>query len=473
MSQIVYPFILSGGAGTRLWPLSRETRPKQFLKLVGEHGLLQQSCLRLNNPLFSSPTILCNDDHRFLVAEQLLELGLETEKIVLEPVGRNTAPAALISALITSKKDPNAIIILMPSDHVIKDNEGFCKTVEIGVEAAQSGNIVTFGVAPVSPETGYGYIETTPDSAHILSVTKFMEKPSKEKAIEFLKLGCYYWNSGIFMYSAKSMIAAFETHAPETLKQCIAALEKAKADLDFLRLEKTAYEQCENISLDYAIIEKIKNIKCVPLHTKWSDLGAFPAIWEQLEKDESGNALEGDVYSHNVKNSFGHSVDGTCLAMVGLENVIAIATKDVVLVTSRDHAQDVKQIVDQLKRDDREEATEHLRVYRPWGWYQRLSIGEGFQVKCLMVKPGAKLSLQSHRHRSEHWIVVAGRPEITLDDQVFFLEENKSTYIPLGAKHRIHNPRTVPAMLIEVQYGSYLKEDDIIRYEDDFGRIED
>ena len=467
----IKPAILSGGSGTRLWPLSRETYPKQFLDLVDKLSLMQQTCLRFAADRFSPPSILCNEAHRFLVGEQLGELGIKPEHIVLEPVGRNTAPAALIAALLEFNSDPESLVLLLPSDHIIDDHEGFQKTIENGIEAALSGDIVTYGVRPDAPETGFGYIETSlQGDGNVLDVVRFIEKPSREKAAEYLKSGQFFWNAGIFLYSPTAMIEAFEHHAPDILKHCRAALEGAKVDLDFLRLDKAAYALCENISLDYAIIEKIDNIKCVPLETSWSDLGAWSAIWAHMNKDAQGNVVRGDVILHDVSDSYIHSADGACLTLVGLDNVMAIVTRDAILITAKDRGQDVKHIVDELKSQGRNEAVEHMRVYRPWGWYEGMNRGPRFQVKSLMVKPGAQLSLQSHFHRAEHWVVVEGTAKVTVGETTSLLTENQSTYIPIGATHRLGNPGKVPTLLIEVQSGAYLGEDDIVRYDDDFGR---
>lgn len=469
---VINPFILSGGSGTRLWPLSRSTYPKQFLNLFGETSLFQQSVTNLDHDFFAAPHTLCNNDHRFLVAEQLLEVGAKNAKIVLEPVGRNTAPAALIAALMIPEERANELILLMPSDHVIADKRGFQDSVIIGAKAAQEGQLVTFGVHPTGPETGYGYIETSKGNDEILNVMRFVEKPTLEKAKAYCDAGTFIWNAGIFLYRADTLISAFEKHAPQMLIHCRNALENSEHDLDFIRLSEKHYSECENISFDYAILEKADNIKCVPLQTKWNDLGAWPAVRQELEQDSKGNASSGDVLFHEVSNSFAHSTDGACLSIVGLDNIMAIATKDAVLVTSGDKAQEVGKIVKALESQSRDEAISHRRVYRPWGWFERLELGERFQVKCLMVKSGSKLSLQSHHHRAEHWVVVSGTVEVTLDEKTFLLAENESTYIPIGAVHRITNPSKLPALLIEVQTGSYLGEDDIVRYDDIYGRIE-
>lgn len=468
--ETIQPIILSGGSGTRLWPLSRKSYPKQFLELIGDRSLFQQSCERLADPVFTAPVILCNNDHRFIVAEQMQQIGVKPNAIILEPVGRNTAPAALIAALTVASEDKNKLLLLLPSDHVIPDKKSFVATIGKGCEAARQGKFITFGVQPDHPNTSYGYIGTRDTDGDVLDVTGFFEKPTEEKAQAYIKSGSYYWNAGIFLFSAADMIEAFAEHKPDMLLQCREALEKAKFDLDFLRLDTAAYKQCENISLDYAIMEKADNIGCVPLATKWSDLGSWTAIAEQLEKDEDCNAAQGDVLFHNSRNCFGHSQDGACVTVNGLDDVIVVATKDAILVTSKSTSQAVKQIVEKLKSRNCKTVEYHTRVYRPWGWYEALERGERFQVKCLMVKPGEKLSLQSHHHRAEHWVVVSGTAKVEVDEKIYLLTENESAYIPIGATHRLENPGQIPTLLIEVQSGSYLDEDDIVRYEDIYGR---
>ncbi len=465
----VHPVILSGGSGTRLWPWSRKAYPKQFLPLTGEDSLFQQTLLRLDDAIFATPSILCNNDHRFLAAEQAAAIARRVETIILEPAGRNTAPAALIAALHAARTGEDRLLLLLPSDHVVSDATGFARSVRRGMEAAQAGDIVTFGIRPTGPETGYGYIATQ-DGDVPLKVSAFTEKPSREKAQAYLEAGNHYWNAGMFLFRADAMIDAFRRHAPRILSACRAALEKAREDLDFLRLDKAAYEQCPAISLDYAIMEKADNIRCVPLDSGWDDLGAWPAIWRMMDKDGRGNVVRGDVMLRDTRDSYVHSVDGACLSVIGLEGILAVATKDAVLVASRDHAQDVGKLVEELKAQGRSEAIMHARVYRPWGWYEQLAAGERFQVKTLMVRPGAKLSLQSHHHRAEHWVVVRGTVRVTNGTQTFLLAENESTYIPIGNRHRLENPGKLPALLIEVQSGAYLGEDDIVRYEDAYGR---
>jgi mannose-1-phosphate guanylyltransferase/mannose-6-phosphate isomerase len=471
MSNIIYPFVLTGGSGTRLWPLSRSTYPKQFQPLAGDLSLLQQSCDRVAGSSFEPLTVLCNSEHRFIVAEQLQQLGQEDATIILEPVGRNTGPAALVAAPVAVRRKPDALVLLMPSDHVIADTTAFQKSIERGIPAASSGDIVTFGVKPDKPETGYGYIEigTSTDSG-AYAVNRFVEKPPFKKAEEYLRAGNFLWNAGIFLYAAQTMIDAYAEHAPNTLRNANAALDGAQTDLDFLRLDHAAYAQCENQSLDYAIIEKMSSVACVPLESDWNDLGSWHALWEFGSKDSVGNVAHGDVVLHDTRDSYVHSSDGACLSLVGMEGVIAVATSDAILIMPKERAQDVKHIVEKLKLSDRPEATHHKRVYRPWGWYEQRGEGARFQVKYLMVKPGAKLSLQSHHHRAEHWIVVSGTAEVTVDDKVFLKTENESTFIPLGARHRLSNPGKLPALLVEIQSGAYLGEDDIVRYEDDFNR---
>jgi mannose-1-phosphate guanylyltransferase / mannose-6-phosphate isomerase len=467
--SLIYPFILSGGSGTRLWPLSRKAYPKQFLALTGgDKSLFQMSCERFAAPGFAAPTILGGNDHRFIIAEQMREIGIEPEAIVLEPMGRNTAPAACIAALLAGEKDADALILLAPSDHVIADAEGFRQTVLAGAPAAREGALVTFGVKPDAPHTGYGYIEAEGDGA-VLGVKRFVEKPDATTAARYLASGNFYWNAGIFLMSARALIAAFEAERPDILGGCRRTLDRAQVDLDFLRLDSQTYASLEDISIDYAIMEKAANVRCVPLSSQWSDLGAWPALWEVLEKDADGNAAQGDIIFHDSKRSYAFS-DGACVAVVGLEDVLVVATKDAILVSSKDHAQSVKTVVEKLKETDRQEISFHKRVYRPWGWFESIDRGDRFQVKRIMVKPGAQLSLQSHFHRAEHWIVVEGTLEVTIDNQLQLLNENQSTYIPLGARHRLVNPGRIPAYLVEVQSGSYLGEDDIVRYEDIYGR---
>jgi mannose-1-phosphate guanylyltransferase/mannose-6-phosphate isomerase len=470
MPQIL-PFILCGGAGTRLWPLSREAYPKQFHRLTGPDTLFQQTCQRLSGPLFADLYVLSNHRHRFLVADQLEEIGTSAAKIVIEPEGRNTAPAACIAALIAADKDMDALVLLAPSDHMIGDKAGFARAVESGIEAAEAGSLVVFGVEPDCPHTGYGYIDTEAGTRADLKVKRFVEKPNAETAEQYLDAGGFYWNAGIFLFKARTMLDLLARYAPEIVEACRRALEGATEDLNFWVLGN-AYREAPSISLDYAVAEKAGNaMRCVPLKTAWNDVGSWSALWNFMEKDAQGNVVqgEGEIIFEGTRDSLAYS-DHACVALVGVENLVVVAMDDAVLVASKDHAEAIKRVVDYLKGNDGELALQHNRVYRPWGWYQSLNRGDRYQVKCIMVRPGGKLSLQSHHHRSEHWVVVTGTVEVTRGDQVSMLSENQSTYIPIGEKHRLANPGKIPAFLIEVQSGAYLNEDDIVRYDDIYRR---
>ena len=468
--QKVLPFILCGGLGTRLWPISREAFPKQFHTLAGAESLFQQTCRRLSGPLFGDPCIVANDRYRFLVAEQLDAIGTSRRTVVLEPIGRNTAPAACIAALLAAERDPNALVLLAPADHVMHDAEAFARIVDSGISQAADGALVVFGVEPDCPHTGYGYIETEPSNLSSLKVKRFVEKPSRTLAEEFVKQGGFYWNAGLFLFKASTLLELLETHAAANLEICRRSLAEATEDLGFLRLSG-AYQEAASISLDYAVAEKTAKLRCVPLTTPWSDVGSWSSLWSLLEKDDDGNVTfgDGETLLEETSGSLVHS-DHALVAVVGLKDVVVSATEDAVLVMSKDYAESVKTIVERLRSNGGTHAVDHLRVYRPWGWYQGLNRGDRYQVKCIMVKPGATLSLQSHFHRSEHWVVVKGTLEVTKGDKVELLSENQSTYIPLGEKHRLANPGKIPAFLIEVQSGSYLDEDDIVRFEDAYGR---
>ncbi|HSF24851.1 MAG TPA: mannose-1-phosphate guanylyltransferase/mannose-6-phosphate isomerase [Blastocatellia bacterium] len=466
----VLPFILSGGVGTRLWPLSREAYPKQFHRLTGSESLFQLTCRRLSGPLFGELSVLSNHRYRFILAEQLEEIGAGPASLVLEPAGRNTAPAACIAALMAEQIEPEALVLLAPSDHMIPDAEAFARTVESGVAAAEAGAVVTFGIVPDSPHTGYGYIETEAANGAALKVRRFVEKPSREAAEQFLDSGQFYWNGGIFLFKARTMLDLLKTHAPSILEGCQSSLAEVRTDLGF-RVLNGAYSSVPCISLDYAIAEKADNLMCVPLATSWSDVGSWSSLWNFMDKDARGNAVSGSgqIIIEDTSDSFVFSDDG-CVALVGVENLVVIAMQDAVLVASKDHAEGIQQVVDRLKGLGCDLATEHNRVHRPWGWYQSLNRGDRYQVKCIMVKPGGRLSLQSHYHRSEHWVVVTGTLEVTRGETTEMLSENQSTYIPIGQKHRLANPGKIPAFLIEVQSGTYLNEDDIVRYDDVYHR---
>lgn len=466
----IIPFVLAGGSGTRLWPVSRRAYPKQFIPLLDEESLFQQTCKRLHQEIFEPPVVIGNEEHRFIIADQTRQIGVSPLSIILEPVGRNTAPAALIASLVALNIDEAALILLMPSDQYIADDEVLAESVAIGVDATQKGNIVTFGVKPDFPHTGYGYIKAVLGDGPVLKVDCFVEKPSLSLARKYLQEGNYYWNAGIFLFAAKDMLEAFNQHASYLLEPCSAALRNGREELGFLRLDKAAYEHCRDISIDYAIMEKARNIVCVPMHTWWTDLGSWSAIADVMEKDEFGNSGKGDVIFYNSRNCMAYSTDSTCISVNGLEDTLVVATPDAILVTSRKDAQRVGDIV-KIRRSKGCPTVElHKRVHRPWGWYECLQKGNGFQVKRLMVKPGEKLSLQSHRFRAEHWVVVQGSLRATVGDKVIDLKVNESVYIPVGTRHRLENPTDKPAYLIEVQTGSYLGEDDIIRYEDVYNR---
>jgi mannose-1-phosphate guanylyltransferase/mannose-6-phosphate isomerase len=468
----VLPFILCGGAGTRLWPLSREAFPKQFQRLTGPESLFQQTCRRLTGDLFASLTVLSNRQHRFIIGEQLQEIGASAD-IVLEPEARNTGPAACIAALIAARDDPEALVLLAPSDHAIADADSFAKAVTAGVNAARDGFLVTFGVQPDCPHTGYGYIETdiVAASNSTLAVSRFIEKPSRDMAEAYLDSGRFYWNAGIYLSRAATLLELFETHAPEILAACRQAVNEAIKDLDFLLLGPS-YTQSPAVSLDYAIAEKTEKLACVPLHTAWSDVGSWPELWNFMQKDTDGNVVQGDgeVMLEGTRNSLTYS-NHPCVALVGVENLVVVATVDAVLVASKEHAEKIRDVVDRLKSNGRDVALQHNRVHRPWGWYESLNRGDRYQVKRIMVNPGGTLSLQSHHHRSEHWVMVKGTLEVTKGGEISLLTENQSTYIAIGEKHRLANPGKIPAFLIEIQSGTYLDEDDIVRFEDIYQRV--
>jgi len=466
----ILPFILCGGSGTRLWPLSREAYPKQFHRITGPETLFQQTCTRLSGDLFGDLSVLSNHCHRFLIAEQLEEIGASAANIVLEPAGRNTAPAACIAALIAARTEQNSLVLLAPADHLIPNASAFADAVATGIDAAREGALVTFGVEPDCPHTGYGYIETQRAESAALPVSRFVEKPSRETAEAFLDSGRFFWNAGIFLFRAGTMLELFQKHAPEILAVCRRALNEAVKDLDFRILGKT-YAQASAISLDHAIAEKADKIVCVPLNTPWSDVGSWSEIWNFMEKDQSGNVVQGEgkIILHNSTNSLAYT-DRACVALVGVDNLVVVAMGDAVLVASKNQAEDIKTVVNYLKGSGQNVALQHDRVHRPWGWYQGLNRGERYQVKCIMVKPGGRLSLQSHHHRSEHWVIVMGTLEVTKGEETQILTENQSTYIPIGERHRLANPGKIPAFLIEVQSGPYLDEDDIVRFEDIYNR---
>ena len=468
------PVILSGGAGTRLWPLSRELYPKQLLALTGERTMLQQTALRLSGLAAASPVVVCNEAHRFLVAEQLRQLKMDTRAVVLEPFGRNTAPAIALAALAALKlaagEDPE--LLVLPADHVIRDVPAFQKAVRTALPAVQQGKLVTFGIVPSAPETGYGYIQRgteTAAGAGSFQIARFVEKPNLERAQEFLKSGDYLWNSGMFMFRASRYLQELEKFAPKIASVCKAAFQNAKSDLDFMRVDAGTFENCPSDSIDYAVMEKTSDAVVVPLAAGWSDVGSWSALHDACDADSHGNVSRGDVISEDSNGNYLYA-ESRLVATVGLQDHVVVETKDAVLVAPKDRVQDVKKLVTRLKEAGRYEHSLHREVFRPWGSYDSIENGERFQVKRLKVKPGATLSLQMHHHRAEHWIVVSGTARITRGEEVFLLEENQSTYIPVGVKHRIENPGMIPLHIIEVQSGSYLGEDDIVRFDDRYGR---
>ncbi len=470
----IHPVILSGGAGTRLWPLSRSLLPKQLIPLMGEVSLIVQTMKRVGaRERFAPPMIVCNDEHRFLVAEELRGHELDSLEIVLEPVGRNTAPAVAIAALRALAEDESAMLLVLPADHLISDTPAFLAAVELALVQARAGRLVTFGVVPDRPETGYGYIRRSDAlDEGSFSIAEFVEKPDADTAAGYLASGDYYWNSGMFLLGAKVYLDELRRLAPDMVSACEAALAGASTDLDFVRLDRAAFEACPSDSIDYAVMEKTALGAVVPLDCGWSDVGAWSALWDAGHKDTRGNVLQGDVLLDQGSNNYLRA-ESRLLAATGVDNLVVVETPDAVLVSDRERVQDVKRLVTALKSKSRDEARLHARVYRPWGSYESLIDGDRFQVKRIVVNPGQKLSLQKHHHRAEHWIVVSGTAEVTCEDKVFMLGEDESTYIPLGHKHRLVNPGRIPLELIEVQSGSYLGEDDIVRFDDIYGRHED
>ncbi len=478
----ILPVILSGGSGSRLWPLSREQYPKQLISFNGKGSLLQETVLRLDglSADLAAPMLVCNENHRFLVAEQLLEIDHKASAILLEPVGRNTAPALTIAAMHHLQEDGDAILLVMPADHVVRLIGPFHTAINEAVTLAESGALVTFGIVPTHGETGFGYIrkgKLLDGQGKAAEIAEFVEKPDKQTAEGYVASGDFLWNSGMFVMKASVWLKQIEKYQPAIADACRKALRDKVQDLDFCRLGHTAFETCPSESIDYAVMEKLgandgeaQGI-VVPLDAGWSDLGAWPAIWEVCERDECGNMTKGDVLTHDTRNTLIHA-EHRLVASVGLDDLLVVETADAVLVANKSHAQDVKKIVEQLKLDGRSESLVHRRVYRPWGSYEGVDAGERFQVKRIVVKPGAALSLQMHHHRAEHWIVVKGTARVTCGDETFLLSENQSTYIPIGEKHRLENPGTVVLEIIEVQSGSYLGEDDIVRFEDQYGRSE-
>lgn len=469
---MLIPLILSGGSGTRLWPVSRRNLPKQFLALAGRETLFQQTVARTQHlPAVQAPIVVASEDHRFLAAEQLLQSGVNGAAILLEPCARNTAPAIALGALHALARDPDAMLLVLPADHLIGDGEQFVDAVTRAIPVAQAGWLVTFGIRPDRPETGFGYIrraEALPEGG--FRVERFVEKPDAATAEGYVADGGYDWNSGMFLFKAARFLEELGKHAPQMLAAVRVAYASASADLDFVRINGGLFAAVPDNSIDYAVMEKTQRAAVLPVSCGWSDIGSWSALWMAGERDADGNLREGDTLTVNTHNSLLRSHERHLIATVGVDDLVVVTTPDATLVAHRDAAQDVKKIVDQLKSSGRSEHSLHRVVQRPWGSYDSLEAGERFQVKRIVVKPGASLSLQKHHHRAEHWIVVSGTAEVTCDQKVFLLGENQSTYIPLGSTHRLRNPGKVPLELIEVQSGSYLGEDDIVRFDDVYGR---
>jgi len=480
---MLIPVILSGGSGTRLWPLSRELYPKQLLPLVGDSTMLQQTVARLAGVAdVAAPVVVCNESHRFMVAEQVRATGTPAQAIVLEPLGRNTAPAVAVAALVALGRVPPAstvapgpghdedpLLLVLPADHVIRDVAAFQAAVAIGRVAAEAGSLVTFGVVPDRPETGYGYIRRARGEGLAYAVAEFVEKPDYDTAVRYVQSGEYFWNSGMFMFRTRVFLAELGRHAPAMLAACEAAVAAATRDLDFTRLPSAEFGACPADSIDYAVMEKTTLAVVVPLDAGWSDVGSWSALQDALPTDAQGNVTAGDVITEGASGCYLHSTS-RLIAAVGLADHVVVETKDAVLVAPRDRVQDVKALVARLKEQGRYETSLHREVFRPWGSYDSIDGGDRFQVKRLVVKPGATMSLQLHHHRAEHWVVVSGTARITRGGETFLLGENESTFIPMGTKHRIENPGKVTLHIIEVQSGSYLGEDDIVRFEDRYGR---
>jgi mannose-1-phosphate guanylyltransferase len=465
----IFPVIMAGGTGSRLWPMSRSQYPKQLLKLTSDRSMLQETAHRVAAITDHPPLVVCNEDHRFIVAEQLKAQN-QLGQIILEPVGRNTAPAIALAALQLAEKDPDALMLVLAADHVIKNQDAFITSINKAIEQANNNNLVTFGIVPDKAETGYGYIKRGEQQGECFTVDQFVEKPDAVTAQAYLDSGNYYWNSGMFIFKASRYLDELQTHQPDIFKACKKAMECTSADMDFIRVDKTAFVACPDYSIDYAVMEKTDVAKVVPLDAGWSDVGSWSALWDISEKDENQNVIRGDVLMHDTKNCY-FNANQKMIAAVGVDNLVIVETKDAILVAHKDQVQEVKKIVEQLKLAGRSEHEIHREVYRPWGKYDSIDAGERDLVKRITVKPGEKLSLQKHHHRSEHWIIVSGTASVTNGDKTTLVTENESTYIPLGTIHALENPGKIPLEMIEIQTGSYLGEDDIIRFEDRYGRI--
>lgn len=470
---MIIPVVLAGGSGSRLWPLSRQHYPKQLLKLFGDKTMLQQTILRLTGlPELGTPIVVCNVEHRFMVAEQLSEIGFSDAAIILEPLARNTAPALALAALHAREVAPSSTLLVLSADHMINDVQEFQRVVKIAAESAAKNHLVTFGVHPTHPETGYGYIKTnknSADAAEAFAVEQFVEKPDLKTAQSYLEAGCYYWNSGMFVFKTEIFLSELQKYSPDVVSTADQARTWAVRDLDFIRVDKESFSAAPNISIDYALMEKSSNVVCVPLNAGWSDVGDWKSFSDVSQKDETGNSFIGDSIDVGSTNTLVFS-QHKLVATLGVNNLMIINTPDAVLIADKSQAQQVKAIISQIEKQARTEHMQHREVYRPWGCYDAIDDGDRYQVNRIRVKPGASLSLQVHHHRAEHWIVVKGTALVQKNDEVMLLSENESTYIPVGTKHRLSNPGKIPLEIVEVQSGPYLEEDDVVRYEDSYGR---
>ncbi|CCN35032.1 mannose-1-phosphate guanyltransferase [Vibrio nigripulchritudo SO65] len=470
---MIYPIIMAGGTGSRLWPLSRELYPKQFLTISDDSSMLQKTFQRLNGLEHTPPVVICNEEHRFIAAEQIRQGGFEHSGIILESVGRNTAPAIALAAFYAIKEGNDPILLVLAADHLIQDVPSFSSSIETAKAFANDGQLVTFGIVPESPETGYGYIKRgikKSSDKEGYNVDSFVEKPNLATAQAYLDSGEYYWNSGMFMFKASKYLEELKQHRPDIYQSCESALENTQTDLEFIRVNKQEFEACPDESIDYAVMEKTVDAVVIPMSAGWNDVGSWSALWDICEKDSNGNVVKGDVISVNSTNSYLHA-ENKLIATVGLDDLIVVETKDAILVADKKQVQDVKSIVKQLNNQDRTEHILHREVYRPWGKFDSIDNGTRDHVKRITVNPGEKLSLQMHHHRAEHWVVVSGTAKVTNGEKTILVTEDQSTYIPLGTIHALENPGKIPLEMIEVQTGSYLGEDDIVRFEDRYGRL--
>ena len=470
---MLLPVIMAGGTGSRLWPMSRELYPKQFLRLYGQRSMLQETVLRLDDVDAREPVVICNQEHRFLVAEQLRQINKLSHNIILEPVGRNTAPAIALAALSAIENGDDPILLVLAADHIINNKLAFHQAIKSAFKFALQGRLVTFGIVPTGPETGYGYIhrgqEETLDEQIAYQVSRFVEKPNKETAESYIASGEYYWNSGMFMFRAKKYLEELEKFRPDILDACKAAIQGCKESDEFIKVDRDLFIACPDESDDYAVMEKTTDAVVVGLDADWSDVGSWSALWEVSPKDDKGNVLTGDTFLHNANNCY-INTDEKLIAAIGVDDLVIINTKDAVLVVNKDQVQDVKKVVEYLKANHRSEYKRHREIYRPWGRCDVVVQTERFNVNRITVKPGAAFSMQMHHHRTEHWVILSGTGEVTIKDQKFLLTENQSTFIPIGAQHRLENPGKIPLELLEIQSGSYLGDDDIIRIKDQYGR---